>query len=248
MQGKFSSIAVTCAALVATACHSRTVHIATTCTSGASVVCSATAKDDPLTLGDKDKDSHGNVKVKWTSSSTWLVHFKADTPCTGAVHVLEHGRVEECIINIDQAFKDPTHMYKYSASVEAVSSDPAIVHDTGGPLHPPKARVTNAQSALFCLDMSTGSPQSCNNGQRPNGSDSPNPLQVSAGDDIYWKLNSSSTITMDTGTCELSDSITSASPYCTVKTAGSCSGTGSFCSYTVSSNGSTTGPFRIQVK
>lgn len=149
MQAKFSTIAVTCMFFVATACHSRTVHLATTCTSTTSVSCTATADPDPLYLDDSDADKDGNFTVKWkpsNSSMPWLVQFPAEIPCTKG-SLVQSGREETCVIKVPQM---GSTYYKYFAfEGGAPSKDPGIAHDTTLHKHPARPRAMTTPQISF---------------------------------------------------------------------------------------------------
>lgn len=240
MNARLVFLSVICAAVAATGCHHRTVQIE---------VQGVTAKAEPdvVYVRDRDFDSKGNFTVRWKppkASQSWLVQFDpGDVPCERRLFVIQKGGQEECVINRNNIKED--HYYKYFAFAGAAhSQDPGIAHSRGAKTKPVPA---GRQVRLFCLDLSTGAPSYCNNGDPPQQPEKPQPLAgVSPLDDIYWEGNSNWTIKMTSPDACVQTQISSSLPYCTIK---SCPGAASSCdyTYTVTLNGATKGPFDIQV-
>jgi hypothetical protein len=201
----------------------------------------ASVHADTLYIRDGDFDLNKNFAVNWQapSSKAWLVQFdRTDTPCQPQLFLIEKGAQEECVIHLGSPNVKPgeSHYYKYFAFADAAhSQDPGIAHNTGAAQ--PSKPVT-----LFCLDLKTGSPVSCNNGDRPKGSESADPLQVSSLDDIYFRADSDWSVTMPAGVCYQAQISSSSQPYCTIKA------TPSTYKYTVTVNSKPSGPFQIQVQ
>lgn len=145
----------------------------------------------------------------------WLIQFADKSPCKDPI--IQSGRAQSCEIAKDSW--DPTYVYKYYAIADgAISADPAIAHDTRM-----DSRTNSKAVTLFCLDFTSGSPASCQNGDPPQPGKAVSPLNVSPQDDVYFKLKSGATINIAKDACDQGASISSQVGICTIsRNAGSC--------------------------
>lgn len=248
MKAKLIFLPVTCSILLATACHHKRVTMSLDCTSKP---CSIKTKPPTVHV----KGDSGTFTLTWkpANSAPWLVDFPDKSPCKAGT-IVQSGGTENCVIDIS---KMDQPCYKYIAiSAEAISADPGIAHDVRQK-PPPVCLSTTSKAALsspltahsgfFCLNLTGGSPASCNNGYPPLSSAEADPLQnVSPANYINWRLNSGSTINIDKGACDQGTSISAAQGICKVsKTAGNCGSDPCTYGYTLNGSGTT---FHIQVR
>lgn len=252
MQAKPTLLVAFLAASLTTACYHKTVKMALDCSN---LPCLVKACPDPVKVS-----GHGKFTVKWKSPTpgAWLIDFPDGTPCEGG-DLIQSGRVSSCVIDACNMKKDFKY---YAASAGHMSADPAIAHDTarvqnGCPsslrranIPAPTPPAPTTKITFFCLDVTSGSPKSCNNGENPKPGDPADPLpNVSAQDLINFQMTSGATVTIDHGACDDGDSFSSAQPICRIsKTAGQCSPPGAYCAYNYRVSSPKGGPFQIQVK
>lgn len=245
-------------------CHTYNVKmLVSNC--GPGTPCTVKVNKDPLVINDSHANSKNEVTVQWKApaKTPWLVAFKGDPPCEGGA-LITSGGTQSCVVNVcDMAPSGKDYKY-VAASGGAQSQDPGISHGTNRrrkcpprPATPPTPPLSHglAQGAsgltIFCLDVTSGTPAYCNNGDPPM---SPNqktdPLQnVAAGKFIYFKMNAGMSVTFAKETpCKEGNNIGQTS-YCTIiPPAAGCTGGESYCSYSYNVLGSKSGPFQVQVQ
>lgn len=245
MNARLMFFVVGCAAIAATGCHRRIMHPLVPGSATVTITAQGnTASVDQPDLKIADKDFSSEIfTVRWKppeGSQFWLVQFDPnDTPCEQPSFIIQKGGQEQCVIRLGSRNVKPgeRHYYKYIAFADAAhTEDPGIAHNTGAAQPSPKP------ITLFCLDLKTGSPASCNNGDHPTPSEDASSFKVSPLDDIYFQGVSGWSVAMPAGVCYQAQISSSSQPYCTIKA------TPSTYSYHVTVNGTTKGPFQIQVQ
>jgi hypothetical protein len=253
MNTRLAFFALGCAAVAATGCHHRVMYPQTRGSATVTVTTghvTAGVQPDTLFIRDGDFDASGNFTVNWQApSSTHFLHVQFDPPDFPCVRssvasrafITATGNQAECVLDVKTMKLN--YYYKYFVLADAkASEDPGIGHTTGkGAV---KFPVGGQEVALFCLDLSNGSPAPCNNGDPPKTSGDANPLKVSPLNNIYFQAASNWSVAVDAGICEQTQISASSQPYCTIRQ----NATPSTHNYQVTVNGNTTGPFQIQLK